>query len=154
MGWPLRATWATTTATGRYELSPEHAQVLAVEGGPVFLGGGYQGFAAMLQPLESVVRAFRTGGGARQEEYGAEWWSSMERFTNGWFENLLLQVWIPSMPEVERSSGRCDYADVGCGSGRALVKLARRSRVALHGYDIFGPRSSGPHPPRKRLDDR
>ena len=125
--------------TGRYELSAEHAQVLAVEGGPFFLGGGYQGFGAVLQPLESIVRAFRTGGGARQEEYGPEWWASMERFTNGWFENLLLQVWIPSMPDVERKlRAGCDYADVGCGSGRALVKLAQgfpRSRFV--GYDVF-----------------
>jgi hypothetical protein len=25
----------------------------------------------------------------------------MERFTAGWFENLLLQQWIPAMPEVQ-----------------------------------------------------
>ena len=125
--------------TGRYELPHEHAQVLAVEGGPVFLGGGYQGFAAILEPLESIVRAFRTGGGARQDEYGAAWWSSMERFTNGWFENLLLPVWLPAMPDVERRlRAGCDYADVGCGSGRALVKLAPEfPRSRFVGYDVF-----------------
>ena len=125
--------------TGRHELSPEHAMVLAIEGGPFFLGGGYEGFGAMLEPLESVVRAFRSGGGVRQEEYGVAWWSGMERLTNGWFENLLLPVWIPSMPNVERRlHAGCEYADVGCGSGRALVKLAHafpRSRFV--GYDAF-----------------
>ena len=84
-------------------------------------------------------RAFRSGGGVRQEEYGVAWWSGMERLTNGWFENLLLPVWIPSMPNVERRlHAGCEYADVGCGSGRALVKLAHafpRSRFV--GYDAF-----------------
>ena len=125
--------------TGRHGLSPEHAMVLAVEGGPFFLGGGYEGFGAIQKPLESVVGAFRTGGGVRQEEYGDAWWSGMERLTNGWFENLLLPVWIPSMPEVERRlRAGCDYADVGCGSGRALVKLAHAfPRSHFVGYDAF-----------------
>jgi SAM-dependent methyltransferase len=126
-------------ATGRYGLSPEHSLVLAVEGSPAFLGGGYQMFGAMLDPLEHVVRAFTEGGGAGQEVYGADWWTGLERFTNCWFENFLLQVWIPSMPDVKtRLEAGCDYADVGCGSGRALLKLAGEfpgSRFV--GYDIF-----------------
>jgi SAM-dependent methyltransferase len=125
--------------TGRYELSPEHALVLATEGSPAFLGGGYQMFGAMLEPLGAVARAFRHGGGAAQAEYGAEWWEGMERFTNAWFESFLLQEWIPAMPEVERRlTAGCDYADVGCGSGRALIKLADEyPRSRFTGYDNF-----------------
>jgi SAM-dependent methyltransferase len=125
--------------TGRYELSPEHAVVLAVEGSPAFLGGGYQLFGALLEPIERVARAFREGGGAGQEVYDADWWVGLERFTNCWFESFLLQEWVPAMPEVrERLEAGCDYADVGCGSGRALIKLAGafpRSRFV--GYDVF-----------------
>jgi SAM-dependent methyltransferase len=125
--------------TGRYELSPEHALVLAVEGSPAFLGGGYQMFAGMLQPLDHIARAFKEGGGAAQDEYGDDFWAGMERFTNGWFENFLLQQWIPAMPDVRaKLEAGCDYADVGCGSGRALLKLAREfpdSRFV--GYDLF-----------------
>jgi SAM-dependent methyltransferase len=125
--------------TRRHQLSPEHALVLAVEGSPAFLGGGYQMFGGMLEPLDRIVRAFKEGGGARQDEYGAGWWAGMERFTNGWFENFLLQEWIPSMPDVKaKLEAGCTYADVGCGSGRALVKLAREfpdSRFV--GYDLF-----------------
>jgi SAM-dependent methyltransferase len=125
--------------TGRYELSPEHALVLAVEGSPAFLGGGYQSFAGMLRPLDHIVQSFTEGGGARQDEYPADMWAGMERFTNGWFENFLLQVWIPAMPDVkEKLQAGCDCADVGCGSGRALLKLAREfPRSRFVGYDIF-----------------
>jgi SAM-dependent methyltransferase len=125
--------------TRRYALSPEHALVLAVEGSPAFLGGGYQMFGSMFGPLDHIVRAFREGGGAGQDRYPADFWAGMERFTNSWFENFLVQTWIPSMPDVQaKLEAGCDYADVGCGSGRALIKLAQAypsSRFA--GYDIF-----------------
>ena len=66
---------------------------------------------------------------------------SLERFSAGWFENLLLQQWIPAMPDVRAHLERgADVADVGCGRGRALIKLAQafpRSRYV--GYDVFGP---------------
>jgi SAM-dependent methyltransferase len=68
-------------------------------------------------------------------------WDGLERFTSTWFENLLLQQWIPAMPEVKAHLERgCDVADVGCGRGRAVIKLAQafpRSRYV--GYDNFGP---------------
>jgi SAM-dependent methyltransferase len=125
--------------SGRYELSPEHAMVLAVEGSPAFLGGGFQMFGGMLQPLDSIIRSFREGGGAGQDEYGDDWWAGMERFTGGWIENFLIQEWIPGMPDVKaKLEAGCDFADVGCGSGKALIKLAQEfpeSRFA--GYDIF-----------------
>src|SRR5205814_737748 len=52
-------------------------------------------------------------------------WAGMERFTASWFENQLLQQWIPAMPDVEEKLQRgVRVADVGCGSGRALIRLA------------------------------
>ena len=123
----------------RYSLSPEHSMVLAVEGSPAFFGGAYQMFGALLGPLDRVVRAFREGGGAGQSDYPAEWWAGMERFSQGYFEHLLLQQWIPAMPDVQaKLAAGCAYADVGCGSGRAVTKLAEAfpgSRFA--GYDLF-----------------
>jgi SAM-dependent methyltransferase len=65
----------------------------------------------------------------------------IERFTVGWFENLLTQTWVPAVPGLQdklRTGIR--VADVGCGRGRALIKLAGvypESRYV--GYDIFGP---------------
>jgi SAM-dependent methyltransferase len=124
---------------GRYAISPEHAMVLAVDGSPASLGGVFQMFGGMLAPLESIINSFKDGGGAAQDEYGDDWWAGMERFTNGWFENFLLQEWIPSMPDVKaKLEAGCDYADVGCGSGRALIKLAEAfPNSRFTGYDLF-----------------
>jgi SAM-dependent methyltransferase len=125
----------------RFTLPPEHASALAQEGGPMFVGGMLQQLPALVGVLDDVAAAFKTGGGVPQSRYAAGMWDGLERFTAGWFENLLLPAWLPAMPDVKAHLERgADVADVGCGRGRALIKLAGafpRSRYV--GYDNFGP---------------
>ena len=63
----------------------------------------------------------------------------MERFTAGWFENLLLGEWLPAVPEVRaKLEHGAKVADVGCGAGRALIKLAGAfPNSTCSGYDAF-----------------
>src|SRR5437016_4779399 len=76
--------------------------------------------------LDQLTTAFRKGGGVAQPAYSEDWWAGMERFTAGWFENLLLQAWLPAMPRVREALERgADVADVGCNRGCALIKLAQ-----------------------------
>ena len=125
----------------RFTLPPEHAPALAQEGGPVFFGGIYQMMTGMTGVLDELTAAFRTGGGVPQSAYSTDMWDGLDRFTNGWFENLLIQQWIPAMPDVQtKLESGARVADVGCGSGRALIKLAQAFPQARYvGYDIFGP---------------
>jgi SAM-dependent methyltransferase len=127
--------------TGRFTLPPEHAPALAEEGGQFFFGGPYQMIPPLLGVFDQVAEAFRKGGGVAQSAYDTNWWDGMERFTAGWFENLLTQQWIPAMPRVQaRLEQGAQVADIGCGRGRALIKLAQvfpNSRYI--GYDVFGP---------------
>ncbi len=129
------------SADRRYTLPPEHAPVLAHEGGPMFVAGAYEIISAMLKPLEEVLEAFRRGGGVQQTAYCQHFWDGMQRFTGTWFENLLLQEWIPSVPDVPaKLESGARVADVGCGTGLALIKLAQafpKSRYV--GYDVFEP---------------
>jgi 2-polyprenyl-3-methyl-5-hydroxy-6-metoxy-1,4-benzoquinol methylase len=126
-------------ADGRYRLPAEHVPSLAEEGGPFFAGGVFEMVPAFARIFDPLVEAFASGRGVAQDVYDARVWEGMERFTASWFENLLLQAWIPAMPELEaRLVEGALVADVGCGSGRALVKLAQafpRSRFV--GYDAF-----------------
>jgi SAM-dependent methyltransferase len=128
-------------ATRRFALPPDHVPVLAQEGGPVYFGGIHQMLLGSFGVLDQLTTAFMEGGGVPQPAYSEDWWAGMERFTAGWFENLLLQQWIPAMPRVREALERgADVADVGCNRGRALIKLARafpRSRFV--GYDVFQP---------------
>src|SRR6267154_5487562 len=110
--------------TTRFNLPAEHASVLAQENGPFFVGGMYEMLPAFTGVFDQVLTAFRSGGGVSQSEYKEMMWDGLERFTCTWFENLLLQQWVPAMPDMKAHLERgCDLADVGCGRGHALIKL-------------------------------
>jgi SAM-dependent methyltransferase len=121
-----------------YTLPPEHALALAQEGSPMFFGGGFQMVSAMSGVFDQVADRFRNGGGVAQDAYAPEFWEGLERFTNGWFENFLIQEWIPSMPRVkEKLEQGCLYADVGTGAGVAILKLAAEfPNSKFVGYDL------------------
>jgi SAM-dependent methyltransferase len=128
-------------ASGRFTLPREHSAALADESGPFFFGGIYQMSRAMNMVVDKVIDSFRHGGGVPQSAYPDDFWDGLERFTAGWFENLLLQHWIPAMPEVQAKLERgALVADVGCGRGRALIKLAQSFPQSTYvGFDIFQP---------------
>jgi 2-polyprenyl-3-methyl-5-hydroxy-6-metoxy-1,4-benzoquinol methylase len=123
----------------RFSLPAEHAPVLAHETGPVFFGGVYQELVGSLAALARVADAFRAGGGTPQEAYPSDFWDGMERFTAGWFENLLLTEWLPAVPQVRAKLEQgAKLADVGCGAGRAVIKLAGAfPNASCSGYDAF-----------------
>ena len=127
--------------TQRFTLPPEHAPALAHEGGPFFFGGVYEMLPALIAVLDRVTESFRHGGGVPQSAYDARVWDGLERFSMGWFENLLTQQWIPAMPDVQaKLENGALVADIGCGRGRALIKMAQafpKSRYV--GYDVFQP---------------
>jgi SAM-dependent methyltransferase len=128
-------------ATGVFTLPAEHVPALAQEAGPYFFGGVHQMLTGISGALEPLVEAFRAGGGVPQSRYGSDWWDGMERFTAAWVENLLVQEWVPLVPDVRaRLEAGARVADVGCGRGRALVKLAQTfPDSTFFGYDVFGP---------------
>lgn len=128
-------------ASQRYSLPAEHAMALAQEGGPMFVGGFLHMLPAMVAPLGQLTEAFRQGGGVPQAAYDQSFWDGFERFSGGWFENFLIQQWLPAVPNVQAKLERgASVADVGCGRGRALIKMAQafpNSRYA--GYDAYAP---------------
>ncbi len=128
-------------ASRQFTLPPEHAPVLAQERGPVFFGGVYQMMTGMNGVLDQLTAAFRAGGGVPQSAYTEDMWDGMERFTINWFENLLTQQWLPAMPDVQAKLERgVQVADIGCGRGQALIKLAQAFPNSRYiGYDFFGP---------------
>ena len=125
----------------RFNLPPEHFPALADESGPFFVGGIHQQIPGLIGKLGPVMDAFRTGGGVLQSTYGDDHWEGLERLTASWFENLLVQEWIPSTPRIlEKLQLGVEVADVGCGSGRALIKLAEAFPLSKFvGYDVYAP---------------
>jgi 2-polyprenyl-3-methyl-5-hydroxy-6-metoxy-1,4-benzoquinol methylase len=128
-------------AAHRFTLPLEHVPVLAQEGGPVFFGGVQEEFVGLVGPINQLMQAFRSGGGVPMEAYDPSTWEGVTRFTSSWFENLLVPVWLPAMPEVGAKLERgALVADVGCGQGKALIKLAQTYPQSRYvGYDNFAP---------------
>jgi 2-polyprenyl-3-methyl-5-hydroxy-6-metoxy-1,4-benzoquinol methylase len=126
-------------ATRAFALPPERAPVLAQEAGPVFFGGVHQEFVGLTRPLDRILESFRTGRGVPQSAFPDQAFSGMDRFTAGWFENLLLPLWVPAIEGLEaRLKEGIAVADVGCGRG--LVKLAHAfPKSRFTGYDVYGP---------------
>jgi 2-polyprenyl-3-methyl-5-hydroxy-6-metoxy-1,4-benzoquinol methylase len=123
----------------RFALPAEHAQVLAAEGGPLFLGGAFQLTFGYLRALDRLTEAFRSGGGVPQSAYPAETWEGMGRFSRPFYENLLVQAWVPAVSGLhERLERGARWADVGCGAGLAAIALARAYPASTFvGYDAF-----------------
>jgi methyltransferase family protein/winged helix-turn-helix protein len=127
------------TRDGRFALPLAHAPVLADEGGAAFLGGAYQELAGMLPTLGRVVDAFRAGGGVPQAAFHDDTYVGMARFTAAWFDHHLLGTWLPLLPHVREKLERgARWADVGCGAGRAVIRLAQEFPLSTFvGVDAF-----------------
>ena len=128
-------------ASGRFTLPPEYETILVQETSPQFFGGLHQMMTGQLSVLDRLLQAFRQGGGVPQSAYDPSLWEGMERASLGRFESMLVQQWLPAMPDVVALLERgCDVADIGCGAGHALIKLARTYPQSRYvGYDVFEP---------------
>jgi len=94
---------------------------------------------ASIGPVDSVVEAFRTGGGVPYAEYGEELHEAQAAFTRPLFERLLGKEWLPSVPELHgrlSSDPPARVADLACGQGRSSIELARAyPKVQVDGID-------------------
>lgn len=127
--------------TQRFALPVEHRAALAQDTSQVFFGGIQQFLWGVTGPLEQLIHAFRHGGGVPQAAYGESAWEGLERDAVVTAENWLMQRWLPELPEVRVKLARgALVGDVGCGGGRALIKLAQTFPQCRYvGYDIFAP---------------
>jgi len=128
-------------ARGRFTLPPEHAAVLAEEGGPHFIGGEYAQLPALLGVLDQLTTAFRQGGGVPQTAYHESLYMGLDRNSVALYQQVLVQEWIPVLPAVQAALERgIAVADVGCGGGRALIALAQAfPQSRFTGYDLHAP---------------
>jgi 2-polyprenyl-3-methyl-5-hydroxy-6-metoxy-1,4-benzoquinol methylase len=121
-----------------YFLPPEHALPLADEEFPFFTGGLLQMIVPTVTVAPQVAEAFKTGRGVTQDQYLPDMYEAIERMTAPWYKHELIQAWIPAMPGVqEKLEAGGSACDVGCGSGRAPITIAKAFPLAeIHGYDV------------------
>lgn len=121
-----------------FELPDEVAACLADESSPYFLGAWPQALRLLLGAAPHVARACREGGGVSFAEFGPEWVEALDRTNSPGMRILLPRKWLPAMPDVvKRLEEGARVADVGCGSGTAVLTLGRSYPAAtIVGYDL------------------
>ncbi|MGB9369705.1 MAG: class I SAM-dependent methyltransferase [Xanthobacteraceae bacterium] len=125
---------------GKYSLPPEHAMIVANDGGPMCFAGGLQQIGSFADQLPRLLDAFRNGGGVPQAAYSSDLREGMERLSATWFEHELVEHWLASLPLASRLHAGATVADVGCGAGRAVIAMAKAFPASrFTGFDAFAP---------------
>ncbi len=124
----------------RFHFPPEHAAVLADEGSPYFKGGMVEYAIPAVLASHKVMEAFRTGVPITPDVFHSDYWEAIERWVAPDYRHRLVQQWLPLMPDVfRRLQSGGEVADVGCGSGRATITIAKAfPKTLTRGFDVFG----------------
>ncbi len=120
-----------------YRLPAEHASFLTRAATPDNLAVFTQYVAVLGQVEDDVVRCFREGGGVPYDRY-RRFHQVMAEDSGQAVDAALVEHVLPLVPDLgRRLEDGIDVLDVGCGSGRAMIRLAEefpKSRFA--GYDF------------------
>ena len=122
-------------ASGTFSLPPEHAALLTT---PTGMGPVAVANTVLAKHVPQIVRAFRDGGGVPYSAFAPEFTDAMDAMGRGVFDTLLLDAYLPLAPGLSDTLARgARVADVACGTGHAIVVLARAfPRSTFVGYDL------------------
>jgi SAM-dependent methyltransferase len=126
-------------ATQRYSLPDAHAAFLGKDAANGSMSNMFQ-FLAVLGAVESkVVDCFHNGGGVPYSEFDRFHEVMAEESGRTVVEALEEQI-LPLAPElVARLESGIDVADIGCGLGRAMNRLAKLyPNSRFNGFDLCG----------------
>ncbi len=122
-------------ATATYTLPPAHVPVLTE--GPSNLAPLAQFSTHLGKHVHQVARAFREGGGVPYAAYRPEFTGVMDAASRGIFDAQLVDAYVPLAGLEDRLREGARVADVACGTGHALVLLARAfPQSTFVGYDL------------------
>ncbi len=125
-------------ANGRFTLPPEQAMVFAEAESPVYLQGGFDLAAVMMENQALVEPAFRSGKGVGWGDQSQCLFCAAGRFFRPGYHNYLVASWLPALDGVVAKLERgARVADVGCGHGFSTVVMAKAfPNSTFIGYDF------------------
>jgi 2-polyprenyl-3-methyl-5-hydroxy-6-metoxy-1,4-benzoquinol methylase len=118
-------------------LSPEQAAVLADESHPAFGMGMFHRLPQTMESLKRMPESFRTGIGFNYDSHGPDGAVGIERSFEPWNNANLIPVVLPAVGVVDVLRAGANVADVGCGAGGAVLRMAKEFPASnIVGYDI------------------
>ena len=123
-----------------YELSPEHAMVLANEDSPAYIPPAWNMPASLWADEPKALEAFRTGRGVAWGEHDERMACGVAAFYRNGYRASLVPQWLPALDGVvQQLEAGIAVADIGCGHGHSTLLMAQAFRNSrFHGYDTHG----------------
>ena len=124
-------------ATAAFTLSPEMAVLLADPDHLMSMESSFAGLTYRFGVLDRLPEAFRSGIGIAWDDRGPDAAAATETLFRNWYRQVLVPVALPMLDGVVASlDAGGTAADVGCGTGIALIEMAKRfPRARFHGYE-------------------
>ena len=128
-------------ANERFSLSPEQAMVFVTKDSPVYLEGGFELAAAMIEGEAKVENSFRTGEGVRWGDTAGCLFCATGTFFRPGYVNNIVQSWLPALDGVvAKLQAGAKVADVGCGVGFSTLLMAKAFPEShFVGFDFHEP---------------
>lgn len=129
--------------TQRFVLPEGHAEALLDPDSLNYVAPFGRLLVACLRPIDALLDAYRNGGGVPYADYGADLHEGQAAFTRPLFSRLLVQEWLPAVPELHerlRADPPARVADLACGGGISSIAIARGyPEVHVDGIDLDAP---------------
>jgi 2-polyprenyl-3-methyl-5-hydroxy-6-metoxy-1,4-benzoquinol methylase len=124
----------------RFQLPPGRAEALVESDSLNYVAPMAQLVVGSVYPLESVLEAYRNGGGVPFSAYGPNLREGQASMNRPAFLQELGGTWLPTMADVHarlKADPPARIADIGCGGGWSCIGMARSyPKVQVHGYDL------------------
>jgi 2-polyprenyl-3-methyl-5-hydroxy-6-metoxy-1,4-benzoquinol methylase len=122
---------------GAFSMGPEVETLLAEPENLFCIASMFNNQPERLKLWPRVAEAFRTGLGYGWDDRGPLAVRMMEETFGNWYRQVLVPTALPALDGVvERLRSGAVAADVGCGTGIALLEMAKAFPASrFHGYD-------------------
>jgi 2-polyprenyl-3-methyl-5-hydroxy-6-metoxy-1,4-benzoquinol methylase len=122
-------------ASEAFRLPPEHAAVLISPTGVAPLAVMT---TIMAKHVPQLAQSFVEGGGVPFAAFGPEFTDAWDAVGRGVFDTMLVGDYLPLAPGLtDALSAGAQVADIACGTGHALIVLARAFPASTFtGYDL------------------
>jgi len=127
----------------RFSLPPARAEVLVERDSLNYVAPLARMVVAAGSPMDSILEAYRTGGGVPYSEYGVDFREGQADINRPMFLKQLGTEYFPSIPDIHarlQADPPARVADIGCGAGWSSIGIARAyPKVNVDGYDLDEP---------------
>jgi len=127
----------------RFRLPAAQAEVLTDADSLNYLAPLAQLGVGVTRPLDSLLKAYRKGGGVPFADYGRDLRIGQGNMNRTMFLQQLGTEWLPAIPDIHarlQADPPALVADIGCGLGWSSIGIAQAySNAHVDGFDLDGP---------------